>query len=143
MVDRGYRNPLESFFAMNEGHRVGQVERNFKIMETLDDVAGKPAGAGKNLKNSEDLCTFKSEAAGHDQPDIAGAENDHPLTGHKPFHIDQPLHRPGGIDPGRTVAGDHHLETAALPAAHRQDYGSRFHLKGSFSVHRFQAAVLL
>ena len=70
---------------------MAQLQRDAEILQTLDDVSLKAAGIGHQFCNDLHLCTFKRHAAGHDQADVSGAEDDDFLTWHKAFHVDQAL----------------------------------------------------
>ena len=48
------------------------------------------------------LDPFEGEPAGHDQPDVARAEDDDPPAGQDAVEVDEPLGRAGGEDAGRS-----------------------------------------
>jgi len=90
-------------------------------VQALDDVAGQAAGKRHQLDAGQDLGADAGHAPGHDQADIAGAQDDDALARHQAFQIDQALCRAGGHDPGAVGARDGQGTARALPAAHSQN----------------------
>ena len=68
--------------------------------------------------------TFQRHAAGHDQADVAAAEDEHPLAYQIALHVDIALGGTGGIDAGGAGARDADGTAGALPAAHAEDDAS-------------------
>ena len=99
-----------------------------EVLQTLDDVPLQAAGIGHDLRHGVDTGALQRHAAGHDEADVAAAENHHVPAGHKALHIHQTLGRTGGIDARRAGAGDVQRTTGALPAAHGQNDGLRLNL---------------
>ena len=105
------------------GDRMGEVEGNVVVVETLDDVSVQTAGVGHDLHAGQDLCALQSHAAGHDEADVAAAQDDHPAAGQPALHIDVALGRASGKYAGRPLAGDGDGAPGPLPAAHGQNDG--------------------
>ena len=76
-----------------------------------------------------ELCPLQRHSPGHDQADVAAAQDHHVPAGHQPLHIHQPLGGTGGIDARRAAAGDVQGPPGPLPAAHGQDHriGAELH----------------
>jgi len=66
---------------------VGEVQGNIKVVQALHDVAGQATGVGHHFYAGQHLCTLKGHAAGHDQADVAAAEDQHPLAHQIAFHV--------------------------------------------------------
>ena len=79
------------FLTVNINDGVAQLQRDTKILQALDDVSLQTAGIGHQFCNHLHLCALQRHAAGHDQADVAGTEDDDFLTRHEAFHIDQTL----------------------------------------------------
>ena len=58
---------------------------------------------------------------GHDQADVAAAQNEHPFAYQIALHVDIALGGTGGVDAGRAGARDADGPAGALPAAHAED----------------------
>ena len=101
----------------------GQVQRNVKVLQALDNVSGQTAGVGHQLADGFHLCALQSHTAGHDQADVAGAQNDHFPAHHVALAVDELLGGACTENTGRTGARDVQCAAAALPAAHGQDDG--------------------
>ena len=114
---------LQPVPAPNVGDGVAQIEGNVEVVEALDDVPGQTAGVGHQLHAGQDLGPLQGHAAGHDQADVAGAQDDHPPTHHIALHVQKALGGAGGEDAGAAGAGDGDGAPGALPAAHSQDDG--------------------
>ena len=95
-----------------------------EVIEALAHVALQAAGQGILFHHRQDLCTFQRQAAGHDQPDVARPQDQHPTAHQKIFRVDQVLCGAGGIDPRRTGARNGETAPGPLPAAGGQDHGT-------------------
>ena len=68
--------PLESLrefdavLAVNLDHRRRQMQRNIKVLQTLDDIAVEPIGMGQEFKDPDHLHPFQCQATRHDQADV-------------------------------------------------------------------------
>ena len=120
-VHLGDGNRLHPLFALDVHHRMAQLQGDAVVVQALDDVPLQPAGIGHQLRHHLDLGPLQGHAAGHDEPDIAGAQDDHLPTGHIALHIHQPLGGARGVDARRAAAGYAQRAPGPLPAAHGQD----------------------
>ncbi len=82
-----------------------------------------PLGPRQDLKYALDGHPFEGQAAGHDQADVARAEDDRLTTDPEVLQVDQILGRAGGEDPGRPRPRDLEHLPRPLAAAHGQDDG--------------------
>ena len=114
--------PSHPFLALDIHHRVAQFQGDAEVVQALHNVALQAAGIGHQLRHAEHLGPFQRHPAGHDQADIAGAQDHHPAPGQIPFHIHQPLGRACRIDAGGAVAGNVQRTAGPLPAAHGQHH---------------------
>ncbi len=103
---------------MNGSDGVLQMQGDIIIFQTLNDITGQSPGTGKDLVDTFHLQAFQGQAPGHYHPDIAAAQYHCPASRQQSLDIYQALGGAGGIDPGRTAAGDHDLGAGAFPAAH-------------------------
>ena len=94
-------------------------------MEALHDIAGEARGVGQYLDDGVHLATYPAHAPGHDQTDVARADDDNILARHIAFDIDQALRESGGVDAGGSRSRDADIAPVAFPTAHRQDNGPR------------------
>ena len=102
---------------------MGEVEGDVKVLQALDDVPVQSAGIGHHFHAGQHLGAFQGHAAGHDQADVAAAQDHNPLAGQIAFHVDIALGGAGGEHARRTSAGDGDGAPGALPAAHSQHDG--------------------
>ena len=105
---------------------MGQIQRDVEVLQTLHDVAGQAAGIRHDLHAGQHFGPFQRHAAGHDQADVAAAEDEHPLAYQIALHVDIALGRTGGVDTGRAAARNANGTAGALPAAHAEDDASGF-----------------
>ena len=56
-------------------HRVGQMERDVKILQALGYVPGQSAGVGQNLIDAQDVGPLQRQPPGHNQADVTRPEN--------------------------------------------------------------------
>ena len=99
-----------------------------EVLQTLDDVPLQAAGIGHDLRHGVDTGALQRHAPGHNEADVAAAQDHHIPAGHEALHIHQTLGRTGGINARRAGAGDVQRTTGALPAAHGQNDGLRLNL---------------
>ena len=120
-ADLGDGHAGDALAALDVDDRVAEVERNAEIVEALDDVPLEAAGIRHQLRDGEDLCALERHAAGHDEADVAAAEDDDAAADHAALDVDKALRRPGGVDACGAEAGD--VQCAAWPfaAAHGED----------------------
>ena len=111
---------------------MAEIQRDLIVVKALDDIAVQSVGIGAKLHAGQYFGALQCHAPCHDQPDIAGAEYDHPAADHIAFHIDIALRGPGGKDTGGPVARDGDSAAGTLPAAHRQYNGAGFQLGIAF-----------
>ena len=107
---------------MDFGDGVGEEERDAEILEALLDVPGEAAGIGHQLGHHLHLRPLEGHPAGHNQADVAAAEDDDLLARHIALDVDELLGGAGGVDAGRAGAGDVQCPAVPLPAAHREDH---------------------
>ena len=101
----------------------GQIQRDIKVLQALDDVPGQTAGVGHELADRLHLGSLQGHAPGHDQADVAGAQDDHFPAHHIALAVDELLSGTGAENAGRTGTGGIQGTPAPLPAAHGQDDG--------------------
>ena len=125
-VHLGHRHAGQAFLALNVDHRVTQKQRNVIVVQALNNIAVQAAGIRHQFHAGQHLGTLQGHAAGHDQADVAAAQNDHPLAGHIAFQIDEFLSRTGGINTRAAGAGGRQCAPGTFPAAHSQNQCARF-----------------
>ena len=101
---------------------MGEIERDAVVLQALHDVAGQAAGIGHQLDAGQHFGALQRQAAGHDQADVAGPQNDGPAAHHVALDVHKTLGRAGGKDAGRALAGDGDGAAGALAAAHGQHH---------------------
>lgn len=84
---------------------MGQIQGNVEVLQALHDVAGQAAGIRHDLHAGQYFGTFQRHAAGHDQADVAAAEDEHPLAYQIALHVDIALGSTGGVDAGGAGTG--------------------------------------
>ena len=82
--------------AVDVDHRGRQVQRDAEVVEALHHVAREPVGVGHELEHAHHLAALEHQAPGHDQPDVAGAEDRDAPAGQHALHVDELLRQPGG-----------------------------------------------
>ena len=105
---------------------MAELQGNVEIIEALDDVPLQSAGIGHQLRNHQNLGPLQGHAPGHDQADIAAAQDDHSAPRQEALDVHQPLGRTGRVNARRAEARDVQRAPAPLPAAHGQDDGGGF-----------------
>ena len=113
---------------MHGGHGVVELQGNVVVHQTLDDVPVQAAGIGHDFRHQLYLRPFPGHAPGHNQPDVAGAQNDHLFAGQIAFDVVQPLGTAGGVNARGPGAGNAQGPPGTFPAAHGQHDGPRLHL---------------
>ena len=129
VFDLGDRHAGHALLALDVHHGVAEFQRDIKVVQALHDVALQPAGIRHQLGHAKHLGALQRHAAGHDQPDIAAAQNDHAAAGQVALHVDQALRRACGKDTRRAGAGDIQRAARTLAAAHGQHDRLGLHLK--------------
>ena len=81
-----------------------------------------PLAYGVDLEYAEHLDPLEGEAAGHDQADVAGAEDDHPPPRQQPHHVDELLRQPRGEHARGPLAGNPDGPASILARAHGQHH---------------------
>ena len=125
-VNLGNIDGFNTVFTVNEGDGVGQLQRNIEVVEALDDVTGQAVGVRHDFSHTFDVRAFEGHTAGHDQSDIAGAEDNDFFTGHVAFHVDETLCGPGSEDAGRSESRNADGAGGSFAAAHGQDNSLSF-----------------
>ena len=117
------RNARETLAPLNVDHGMAEHEGDIVVLQALDDVAVEAAGIGHQLHAGQHLGALKGHAAGHDEADIATAEDDHALAGHIALKVDKFLRRAGGEHARAARAGRGQRAAGPLAAAHGQHDG--------------------
>ena len=126
LVHLGNDSLFHAGFALNIHDGMGQIQRDVEVLQTLHDVAGQAAGIRHDLHAGQHFGPFQRHAAGHDQADVAAAEDEHPLAYQITLHVDIALGSTGGVDAGGAGARDADGTAGAFPAAHAEDDASGF-----------------
>ena len=109
-------------------HRVGKVQRNIVVVQALLDVARQAARIGLNLVHTLDVRALERHAAGHDQADVAAAEDDDLAANHHVLQVDVALRHTGGIYARRTMTRRGQRAAGTFAAAHGQQHSIRLEL---------------
>ncbi len=107
---------------------MGEEERDGEVIEALDPVACQSAQVPHDLHDRHHLDPLEGEAARHDHPDVAGAEDHNSVPDHDVLSVDEALCRPGGIDARGPAAGNLDLGAGTLPTPHGEHDARRLHL---------------
>ena len=121
---------------MDLHHRGGQVQGDIEIVQTLDNVALQTAGIGHDLRHGLDLSALQRHAAGHDEADVAGAEDHHLPPGQIALHVHHALGGAGRPDAGGPRTGDVQRAAGPLTAAHGQHHRLRLDLLQAHAASR-------
>ena len=124
-IHRRDRDPLQALLSHDIRHRVGQVQGDVVIPEALDDIAVQAAGIGHQFHAGQNLCALQGHTAGHDQADVAAAEDDDPFPHQISLDIEEALGCSGGKNAGAARAGNGDGAPGAFAAAHGKDHGPR------------------
>ena len=84
-------------------------------------ITGQAVREGADFQDSLDFTAFQGHAAGHDEADVATAEDDDFLTGQIAFHVDHALRCTGRKDASRTITGDTDGTACTFAASHGED----------------------
>ena len=76
-VHLGDGHPFQPLPAVDVGDGVAQVEGDVVVVEALLDVPGQAPGIGLNLIDTLYMGPFQGHAPGHDEADIAAAQDHH------------------------------------------------------------------
>ena len=98
-----------------------EVERNAIIVQALLYIPRKTAGIGLNFVDSFYVGSLQGQPSGHDQADIAAAQNDDLFSHHDILQIHIGLGDAGGIDAGGTGARSGQGAAGPFPAPHGQE----------------------
>ena len=134
LVHLGDGDAGHALLALDVHHGVAELQGDAVVVQALDDVALQAAGIGHDLRHDLDLCALEGQTAGHDEADVAAAQDDHLPAGHIALHVDQTLGRTGAVDARGTEARDVQRAAAALTAAHGQDDGPRLDLEQAVNL---------
>ena len=121
--DLGHGDALEVLAAVDVHDGVAQEQGDAEVVQALDDVPLEAAGVGHQLHAGVDLGAQEGHAAGHDEADVAGAQDDHLFAGHDALQIGELLGGAGGEDAGAALAGGAQGAPGPLAAAHAEDHG--------------------
>ena len=120
-VDLGHDDALDAVPAADLDDRRSELERDRKVHQALPNVALEPARPRQDLEDALDRDALEGQAAGHDEADIARAQDHGFVADAKVLEIDEILGRAGGEDPGRPRPRDLDHLARPLAAAHGQD----------------------
>ena len=134
LVHLGDGHALQTVLAVDLGHGGAEVQGDAEVLQALDDVALESAGVGQKLADGLPPGALQGQAPGHDQADVAGAENDHPLAHQIAFDVHELLGRAGAVNARGPGAADAQCAPAALPAAHGQDHGPGLDFEDAVAV---------
>ena len=123
LVDFSDEDRGDTFFAADFGDDGIVVDRDVKVLDALLHVAGQAAGVGHDLHDSRDFAALQDELAGHDQADVAGADDDDAAAGQVTVDIEVALGSAGSHDARAAGTGNEEGVAAALTAAHGEDDG--------------------
>ena len=104
---------------------MGEHQGDAEIVQTLGDVTSQTARVGHQLADGLHLRALQGHAAGHDETDVARAQDDHLTAGHVALHVDEPLGGTRGEDACGTGTRDVERALGALTAAHGQHHSPR------------------
>ena len=119
------RHTGEMLLPVDLHHRGGQVQGDMEIVQTLDDVALQTTGVGHDLRHGLDLGALQRHTPGHDEPDVAGAEDHHLPSRQIALHVHHALGRARRPDTGGAGARDVQRAPGPLAAAHGQHHRLR------------------
>ena len=125
-------NRSHSLLALDINNRVGQQERNVKIIKTLDYITLKAAGIRHQLAYGLHLRAFQSHAACHNKSDITGTQDNDFFARHIAFDIYKALCRTCCENTGRTKARYIKRASRPLAAPHAENDSAAIHGKHTF-----------
>ena len=144
-IDLGDGYAGQALLALDIDDGMAEIQRNIVVIEALNDIAVQAGRERHQLGTGEDLRALQRHAAGHDQADIAGAEDHDALAGHIAHEVDVLLRSTGGINTGAAGTRRRQRATRTLAAAHRQDDRLRLDdlhaLRGRDTGHQMVFAV--
>ena len=94
----GDGHPGDPLLALDVDDGVAQLQGDAVVIQALDDVPLQAAGIGHQLRHALDLGALQGHAAGHNQADVAAAQNDHLSARQIAFQVDKALGGAGGED---------------------------------------------
>ena len=142
VIDACDGDAFDAVFASDIDDGVREEAGDVEVVEALDDVSYEAAGVGHEFGDAEYFCAFQGHASGHDEADVAAAQDDDAFSGHEAVYVDEALSRTGRIDACGPEARD--VEGAARPfaAAHRENDGFRVNEENAvIAVHGGDGAV--
>ena len=122
LCDLHAREPVGAEHARD---RVAQVQRDVIVVQALVDVARQTRGGGLGLVHAEHLRALKRQAARHDEPDVAAAEDDAAAGRQLAEQVRKVLRGAGREHARRARAVDKDLLCRALAAAGGQHERAR------------------
>ena len=142
LVHLRHRDAAEALTPLNIDHRMTEHERNIIVLEALDDISVEAAGIGHQFHAGQHLGALERHAAGHDEADVAAAEDDHTLAGHIALQVDEFLRRASGEHARAARAGGRQRAAGPLAASHGQHDGPGLkELHALFTAHGGHEAV--
>ena len=128
LVDFSDPDAFDTLVAFDLHDRVAELERDAEVIEALHDIPLEAARVWHELSDDLDMGAFEREPAGHDEANVARAQ-DHDLASRKDaFDVHEMLRASCRIDAGRTGARDIEGTTRPLSAAHCKDHRACFDL---------------
>ena len=82
---------FKPFSSLNIGHRMGKIERDIIIIQTLNNIAVEAGGERHDFHAGENLCSLQGHTPCHDEADVAGTQDHHPFSGHHAFQVNKAL----------------------------------------------------
>ena len=128
LVDFSDPDAFDTLVAFDLHDGMAELERDAEVIEALYDIPLEAARVRHELSDDLDMRSFEREPAGHDEANVARAQ-DHDLASRKDaFDVHEMLRASCRIDAGRTGARDIEGTTWTLSAAHCKDHRACFDL---------------
>ena len=124
-VDLGEHDRLDALLALDARDGMAEQQRDTEVVDALDDVALEAARIRHELGDARDVGSLERHATGHDEPDVAGAEDDDLAARHEPLDVHEPLRGARGIDARGAEPRDAEGAGGALAAPHGEHDGAR------------------
>ena len=120
-----------------------EIERDVEILKALDDIPLEAGGVGHGLNAAQNFGPLQGEPPGHDEADVAAAQNEYPFAYQIALHVDIALGSTGGVDAGGAGARDGEGAAGPLPAAHGQNHApGLFHAIAQRGAHHVDPPLL-
>ena len=84
----GYDDRFHPPFPTDLGDGVREIERDVEILKALDDIPLEAGGVGHGLNAAQNFGPLQGEPPGHDEADVAAAQNDHAAAGEVALDVD-------------------------------------------------------